>query len=131
MNMVFNLGDQKNHRHVVTSEDIARFESGTVHEVYSTFALTRDAEWSGRLFVLEMKDESEEGIGTYISVEHRSPAFVGEMVDFTSTLMEVNKNEVVTSFECTVGDRIIATGVQKQKILPKEKIDGFFSSIKN
>ena len=62
----FQPGDVKSFVHVVTEADTARFDSGEVHNVYSTFALARDAEWSGRLFVLEMKEEGEEGIGTAI-----------------------------------------------------------------
>ena len=57
----FKSGDQKTYRHRVTEADIARFESGLVHPFYATFALGRDAEWAGRLFVLEMKEEGEEG----------------------------------------------------------------------
>jgi predicted thioesterase len=100
-----------------------------VHNVYSTFALTRDAEWSGRLFVLEMKEDGEEGIGTGINIKHISPALVGNEVVFTATLTEVNKNEVVTDYVARVGDRIIAEGRQWQKILPKEKLDRLFSSL--
>ena len=74
MHNPFQEGDSKTFTHLVTEPDIARFESGTVHEVYSTFALARDAEWSGRLFVLEMKEEHEEGIGTGITITHHSPA---------------------------------------------------------
>jgi predicted thioesterase len=64
MKHLFKQGDVKRYSKVVSIDELASFESGTVHEVYSTFALARDAEWSGRLFVLEMKEEDEEGIGT-------------------------------------------------------------------
>ena len=57
MKHLFKQGDVKRYSKVVSIDELASFESGTVHEVYSTFALARDAEWSGRLFVLEMKDE--------------------------------------------------------------------------
>ena len=82
MKNVFKKGDQVQYKKVIQHNEIASFESGTVHEVYSTFAIARDAEWSGRIFVLEMKEEEEEGIGTRISVEHKSPAFVGEEILF-------------------------------------------------
>ena len=73
MKTPFAIGDQKKYWHTVSDQDLARFASGTVHEVYSTFAIARDAEWSGRLFVLEMKEESEEGIGTGINIIHHAP----------------------------------------------------------
>jgi predicted thioesterase len=125
----FQIGDTLTYIHIVLENDIARFESGTVHEVYSTFALTRDAEWSGRLFVLKMKEEGEEGIGTGINVTHHSPALMGQEVLFTATLSEVNKNEVVTDFTALVGSRLIASGRQWQKILRKEKLESLFSSL--
>jgi hypothetical protein len=41
------------------------FEGVNVHPVMATFSITRDAEWAGRIFVLAMKEEHEEGIGTF------------------------------------------------------------------
>ncbi|MCB0700687.1 MAG: hypothetical protein H6551_04870 [Chitinophagales bacterium] len=125
----FNIGDNKEFRHTVVDGDKARFESGEVHNVYSTFALSRDAEWVGRLFVLEMKEEGEEGIGTGITVTHHSPALMGQEVVFTATLTEVNGNEVVVDYTAHVGNRLVASGKTWQKILRKEKIDKLFASL--
>lgn len=130
MKQPFNIGDSKKFTHIVTEADTAKFESGEVHPVYSTFALARDAEWSGRLFVLEMKEDGEEGIGTSITVAHHSPALVGQEVLFTATLSEVTKNEVITEFNAKVGGRLIASGRQGQKILTREKLDKLFNSLK-
>ncbi|HYD21069.1 MAG TPA: hypothetical protein VEB40_06300 [Flavipsychrobacter sp.] len=126
----FNIGDTRTYSHVVTAEDSAKFESGEVHAVYSTFALTRDAEWSGRLFVLEMKEEGEEGIGSGITVKHISPALPGQEVVFTAILTAVNGNEVVTDYVARVNERIIADGTQWQKIVNKEKLNRLFESLK-
>ncbi len=131
MKNIFQPGEKKFFDKTVTHEDTAAFESGLVHPVYSTFALARDAEWTCRLFVLEMKEDDEEGIGTFISVEHQSPAFIGETVQFTSTLNEVSGNQVVCGFEAKVADRVIAAGKQIQKILKKEKIETLFQKIKH
>lgn len=125
----FQTGDIKEYRHLVTVADAAKFASGEVHNVYSTFALTRDAEWAGRLFVLEMKEEDEEGIGTAVTVTHYSPALMGQEVLFTATLVEVNKNEVVVDFTATVGERLISSGKTWQKILKKEKLDKLFEML--
>ncbi|MBZ0097478.1 MAG: hypothetical protein K8F30_00260 [Taibaiella sp.] len=125
----FNTGDTKEYRHKVTEADRAEFESGTVHHVYSTFALARDAEWAGRLFVLEMKEADEEGIGTGITVTHHSPALMGQEVIFTATLTEVNKNEVVVGYTAHIGDRLVASGKTWQKILKREKIERLFDSV--
>lgn len=125
----FSIGDTRIFTHTVTEADAAAFESGQVHNVYSTFALARDAEWSGRLFVLEMKEAGEEGIGTGITVMHHSPALMGQEVIFTATLAEVNKNEVVTDYTAKVNGRLVAHGRQWQKILKKEKLDKLFDSL--
>jgi fluoroacetyl-CoA thioesterase len=128
---IFKQGDIKTTEIIVSESDVAKFESGVVHNVYSTFALTRDAEWSGRLFVLDMKEKGEEGIGTFISVEHKSPAFVGSTVKFIATFEEITaKGEIENSFQAYVGDRLIAQGKQGQRILPQAKIDALFNRLK-
>jgi fluoroacetyl-CoA thioesterase len=126
----FHAGDIKTFTRVVREEDIAQFDSGTVHPVYATFALARDAEWSGRLFVLDMKEEHEEGIGTRLDIQHVSPAFVGQTVRFEACFEEITaKGEILNSFEAFVGDRLIARGLQGQRILPKAKIETLFSGL--
>lgn len=125
----FNIGDIKVFSHIVDRADIAEFESGVVHQLYSTFCLTRDAEWSTRLFVLEMKEADEEGIGTFIEVRHASPAKVGAKIDFFAKLESVVRNEIICSFVAKCGDRIIAEGRTGQKILKKEKLNAIMSAI--
>ncbi|MGI9190563.1 MAG: thioesterase family protein [Chitinophagaceae bacterium] len=130
MKNVFHTGNKKEFIRVVRPEDIAQFDSGTVHPVYATFALARDAEWSGRLFVLDMKEEHEEGIGTRLDIQHVSPAFVGQTVRFEACFEEITaKGEIINSFEAFVGERLIAKGRQGQRILPKEKIEKRFNEL--
>ncbi|MGX5817567.1 thioesterase family protein [Chitinophaga lutea] len=129
MRQLFKPGDQKTFTRVVREEDCAAFDSGRVHPVYATFALGRDAEWCCRLFVLEMKDAHEEGIGTMLSVEHHSPATLGSEVRFTATVTGLEGHRIRCSFEARVGGRLIARGEQEQKILPKEKLDRLFSQL--
>lgn len=132
MKNLFSQGDKKTFTKKVTPQDIASFESGEVHQVYSTFSLTRDAEWAGRLFVLEMKEDFEEGIGTQIQVIHKSPAFVEDTVEITACFEEISASgEIIVSFEAKVEDRLIASGLTGQRILPKEKINAIFSKIKS
>lgn len=127
----FQTGDKKAFQRVVQQEDCATFESGNVHPVYSTFALARDAEWTCRLFVLEMKESDEEGIGTFIHVEHHAPALAGEQVNFEARLESAQKNEVICTFTAHCGDRLIASGKQGQKILKKEKLLRIFEQLKH
>ena len=125
----FQVGDRKKFERTVREEDTANFESGIVHEVYATFALTRDAEWSSRLFVLEMKEKHEEGIGTFVNVKHLAPALIGEKVLFEAMIDEIKGNEVNCSFQAKVGERLIAEGKTGQKILTKERIGKIFREI--
>ena len=82
----FHPGDLKIYLTQVTDDKLARFDSGLVHPLYSTFALGKDAEWACRLFVLEMKEPGEEGIGSYLSIEHLSPALLNSEVRIEARL---------------------------------------------
>ncbi|MBS1630301.1 MAG: hypothetical protein JST27_09605 [Bacteroidetes bacterium] len=127
----FQNGDQKSYTHLVSEADAPSFHEKMVHPVYATFALARDAEWTGRLFVLDMKEADEEGIGTAVFITHHAPAMPGESVRFVATLAAVEGNEIITPFEAHVGDRLIASGETRQKILKKEKLDRLFEKLKS
>jgi predicted thioesterase len=101
-----------------------------VHPFYSTFALGRDVEWACRQFVLEMKEDDEEGIGTFLNITHKSPALLGDDVEIRATLSELEGNTVNCSFEVMVSDRLVAEGTQGQKILKKEKVQRLIEQIR-
>lgn len=122
MKNIFQRGDIKEYRSLVKPGDVARFHGTVVHNVCSTFALARDIEWTTRQFVLDMKDEDEEGVGTYLQIWHRGPAFVGEEIVFRGIFEDLTGSEVNCSFEASVGGRVIAVGKTGQKILKLEKI---------
>ena len=126
----FNIGDRKTFIKIVNVEDAASFEGEIVHPVYATFALARDAEWVCRLFVLDIKEEDEEGMGISLSIEHLSPAKIGEEVLFEASINEIRGNTIVCDYKASVGNRIIAKGLQGQKILKKEKIKRLLNNVK-
>jgi predicted thioesterase len=130
MKDIFKPEDIKTFTRLVRKEDLAAFESGTVHPVYGTFALGRDVEWACRLFVLEMKEEDEEGIGTFLNLEHVSPALLGSEVIITASIEVIKGNSIICNYVVQCGDRVIAKGSQGQKILKKEKINSLFNSLK-
>ena len=111
---------------MVLESDCAIFNGELLHRVCATFALARDFEWSSRLFFLEMKEADEEGVGTMLSIDHQSPAFVGEEVLFIATVEKIERNELICSIEARAGDRTIATGKTGQKMLKKEKLKELF-----
>jgi fluoroacetyl-CoA thioesterase len=98
-----------------------------VHPVCATFALAREIEWTTRQFVLEMIDPDEEGVGTYLSIDHKSPAFAGEEIIFTAKIDQLNNHELICSYEAKVNGRLIAVGKTGQKILKREKINRIFN----
>lgn len=129
MKLIYKVGDQKTHQITVGEKDTASFDSGMVHPFYSTFSLGRDAEWCCRLFVLDMKEDDEEGIGTFLNIEHVGAALLGSKVEFTATVFKIEGHEIVCTFEARVGERIVARGSQGQKILKKEKLERLFQHL--
>ncbi len=127
MKNIFAPGDAKVYRRKVTTADQAIFHGELLHPVCSTFALARDFEWSSRLFFLEMKEADEEGVGTFLHIDHRGPAFVGEEIVFTATVEDSTGREFVCSIEARVNDRLIASGRTGQKMLTKTKLATIFS----
>lgn len=126
MKHVFKAGDTKEYRALVKPEDVAKFHGTVVHQVCSTFALAREVEWTTRLFVLDMKEDDEEGVGTFLELRHEGPAFVGEEIIFTGIFEGFSGRDLVCSFVARTGDRIIARGKTGQKILKLEKIRSIF-----
>jgi len=126
----YQIGDVEVYHTTVTPDKLAQFDAGLVHPVYSTFALAKDAEWACRLFVLNMKEEGEEGIGSFVSVNHVAPAPLGSAVEIRATLQEVTGNKIVCSYQAFCGERLIAEGSQTQKIINKTKFDALIESLK-
>lgn len=123
MKQLFKYGDTKEFYKTVGKKDAASFNGVIVHPYYSTYAVARDAEWTSRLFVLDMKEVEEEGIGTYVNVKHVSPAKIGDTVRFIATIKSVRDNEVNCTITAKVGMRLIATIETGQKILDQDELD--------
>lgn len=126
MKTIFNIGDSKTYKRIVTHHDFAAFHGTIVHPVCSTFALARDIEWTTRQFVIDMCDGDEEGVGTFIHIDHQSPAFEGEELYFEGKIDELKQHEVICSVVVRVGERIIAHAKTGQKILKIERIKRLF-----
>ena len=126
MRIIFKPGDTKVYTKKVTMNDAVNFHGEVLHPVYATFALARDIEWSSRLFFLEMKEDDEEGVGTFLQIEHHSPAQIDEEVTITAKVESVTDNELICIIEARSGNRIIATGKTGQKMLKKQKLNKLF-----
>ncbi len=127
MKYIFKPGDHKEFRTVVKEADQAIFHGTLLHPVCSTFALARDIEWSSRLFFIEMKEDDEEGVGTLLEIEHRSPAFVGEELVIKATVARIVGNELICDIEVKTGTRLVAVGKTGQRMLKKERLKQIFT----
>ncbi len=129
MNPIFKPGDTKVWQKKVQPGDVAAFEGEQVHPVCSTFALGREMEWASRLFVLQMREEEEEGIGTMLEIQHKAPALVGEVLEITATVEQLVKNELLCSIEVKVGERVVAVGRTGQKVLKRVALEKIFKRL--
>jgi predicted thioesterase len=128
----FQPGDVKTHTYTVRPQDFADFgpeAGGLVHAVLSTFALAREMEWAGRLFVLEMKEADEEGIGTEITLQHHAPAFAGETVAIRATFEALHGLALRCAVEARVGERLVARGHTGQRIVARARLAERFAAL--
>lgn len=131
MKSPFQPGTIKVYETIVTESKLASFETGLVHPVYSTFALGKDVEWACRLFVLEMKEDGEEGIGSFLSINHVFPAPLLSKVRIEAKLEKIAGNTITCSYKAYANERLIASGEQVQKIINKKQFDQLIAGIMN
>ncbi|WP_224998420.1 thioesterase family protein [Cesiribacter sp. SM1] len=129
MKSIFKPGDKKTWQKRVEPQDKAAFEGEQVHPVCSTFALGREIEWASRLFVLDMREEDEEGIGTLLEIQHKAPALEGELLEITATVEQQEQNELLCSIEVKVGNRVVAVGRTGQKVLKRAALEKIFKRL--
>lgn len=127
MKDIFKKGDFKTHQFVVKETDQATFNEQVLHQVCSTYKLGQEMEWSSRLFMLDIIEQDEEGVGTMLHIEHKSPAFVGETVSIIATFDSFVANELICNIEVKVVDRLIAKGKTGQRLLKKDRLQRIFS----
>ena len=120
-------GESISIKYIVKTEDVASFEGKVVHNVCSTFTLAREIEWSSRQFVIKNKEDHEEGVGTMLTIKHKSPAFVGEEIVIEARVESFAGNELICTYKAMVGDRLIADGKTGQKVLNKSSLEKIFS----
>ena len=129
----FQPGDTKTYAYLVRPGDVADFgpaTGGLVYEVLSTFALGREMEWAARLFVLEMKEADEEGIGTELAVDHHAPAFPGETLTLTATFAALDGPTLRCTVEARVGPRLVATGRTGQRVVARAWLAARFAALR-
>jgi predicted thioesterase len=127
MKNVIKPGEQRTITYLVKREDVASFQGVVVHNVCATFTLAREVEWATRQYMFDLREDDEEGIGTFLSINHQAPAFVGEELVIESTVESLQGHELICAYIIRVRERVIATGKTGQKVLKKEKIQAIFN----
>lgn len=105
---------------IVDKSMFAAFGGVTVHELYSTATLVYHMEWVARKTIMPYLDESEEGMGCGITVEHLKPAAEGERVTLSARVTAVYDRKVDCFVEAFGADGLIAAGTVKQAIVQKQ-----------
>ncbi|WP_102125278.1 thioesterase family protein [Deinococcus planocerae] len=116
----------------VTEEMTVRFEQlGPVHPVYATYWMTRHFEEAGRLVILPFLEDGEGGLGTAVEVRHTASALPGMTVTVTATCERVEGRRVFCTLRAIseLGDEI-GHGTTTQVVLPQERIDANFGSLR-
>ncbi|CAI8262665.1 MAG: hypothetical protein CNE98_02470 [Bacteroidetes bacterium MED-G17] len=120
----------KIHSYSVQENDFPNFFGSDIHEVCSTYTLCREAEKLGRMFILPFVDEHNEGIGTFVDIQHLGPAFLHEEILFEGRIVNEDKKNFVIKFVAKVGKRTIAEGRTGQKLVNRKKMSAIFLRLK-
>lgn len=106
----------------VTPEMTARFFGCTIHPVYATFALVEHGEYAARQAILPFLEPEEDAVGSFVELEHVSPAAVGWIVEITATVIEVEGRSITCEIIASSREGVIARGRQRQRVVSKERL---------
>lgn len=123
------VGDQAILEVIVTPEMYAQFEEKVIHPVYSTFWMVHHMEFAARKLILPYLEEVEEGIGSGVTVQHRSPTPAGQKVTVIATVTELVGTKIEASVQVKNEQGLAGEGKVNQVILPKETIAKMFNQI--
>ena len=105
---------------VVTEDMTVDFdEMGKVHPVYATYTMAKHFEEAGRKLLVPHLEPGEAGIGTAVTVDHRAPCWVGDVIQVTARCVDVRDGRLTV--ECSATDaygRDLGRGTTVQAVLP-------------
>jgi fluoroacetyl-CoA thioesterase len=116
------LGNKTTVLFTVTDAMQPRFDGKVVHPVCSTWDLAHQFEIAARKALVPHLEETEEGIGAKLTIDHCAPAPLGREIYITATVTEIDKTTVVCSIQGKCGNSIVATGEQTQRVFPIEVV---------
>ncbi len=106
----------------VTDRMQAKFDDRVIHPVCSTWDMAHQFEIASRKALEEHLEDNEQGIGSFLSIDHVRPAPVGAEVKVVATITELDETTVVCDITATVHGTICAKGKQVQRVLPSSTI---------
>jgi fluoroacetyl-CoA thioesterase len=102
----------------VTEKMQAMFDGRIIHPVCSTWDMAHQFEIAARKALEEHLEDTEQGIGSFLSIDHVKPAPLGAEVVVVATITELDETTVVCEIAATVHGRVCSTGKQIQRVLP-------------
>ena len=110
----------------VTEDMCPAFDGVVVHRVYSTWSMAYHMELAARKVLAPHLEEHEEGIGSFLSIEHVAPTPVGETVRIVARAVELSGTTLVckvTAYHVRADrETVVGHGRQVQRVLPKTKL---------
>ena len=122
MKSTIQVGNTANIAFTVTEQMQAKFDDNVIHPVCSTWDMTHQFEIAARKTLEEHLEDTEQGIGSFFSLEHVKPAPIGSEVEVVATISELDATTVVCEITATIRGTICATGKQIQRVLPASTI---------
>lgn len=103
----------------VTSDMFAAFDGEVVHPAYSTASMVKHMEQVSRQLILPYLDDSEESVGTQVSMRHIAPTPKNSNIRYIATLKTFDSRKITTDVAVANRLGIIGEGTVTIAILPK------------
>ena len=127
MDPALTIGCQATHQTLVTEAMRPVFDGKVIHDVCSTWSIGECMENAARRVLVPYLEPHEEGVGTHLSIDHKGPARLGETMTATATATDVDARQLVCEIIVTAADRVVATGRQVQRVLPRDMLQARLS----
>jgi len=126
------IGDRAEILIEVTEDMCPAFDGAVVHRVYSTWSMAHHMELAARKVLKNHLEEHEEGIGSHLSIDHLMPVPLGHQVRVVARATEIARTTLVCetiAYHVRSGrdDKVVGTGKQIQRILPRRKLEALIA----
>ena len=122
MKPTIQVGNTSNVVFTVTEQMQAKFDDDVIHPVCSSWDMAHQFEIAARKTLEDHLEDGEQGIGSFLSLDHVKPAPVGAAVIVEATISELDGTTVVCEIVATIRGNMCATGKQIQRVLSTSTI---------